>query len=179
MTLLTVKGHEFDAITIKDSHNRRALQFRNNIIASLSRLGLTADDVDIKLETNAIKKAPASVSWYIDKQHLHYSHNSRNKYVENLYVIFKVIDLEVTDLLEDKKTVEEFMDAFSEDYDFEEKRKEAREALGLDHDVHDFKVIDKTYKDLAKKHHPDKETGDIEKFQRINTAHKILKRELQ
>jgi len=178
MVKINVKGHEFEAVSIKDSFNRRALKFKNNIIASLGKLGLTVDDVDIELESNGMKKAPASVSWYLDRQHLHYSHNSRSKYVENLYVVFKVIDLEVTDLLEEKITIEEFINEFSEDKDVAKKRKEARVVLGLDHDVIDLKVIDKAYKDLAKKHHPDTDTGDTEKFKEINHAHKILKREL-
>ncbi|MFH1134411.1 MAG: J domain-containing protein [Nanoarchaeota archaeon] len=178
MATITVKGHVFEPVIIKDSFNRRATQCKNNIIASLRRLGLTADDIDIELEPNGIKKAPASVSWYVDKQHLHYSHGSRSKYVENLAVVFKVIDLEITALLDGRKTIEEFMDEFSEDIDVAKKREEARDALGLDHGVDDLKVVDKAYKDLAKKHHPDTENGDTEKFKEINHAHKILKREL-
>jgi len=40
-------------------------------------------------------------------------------------------------------------------------------------------LISKKYKDLAKKLHPDMETGDIDKFKAINRAHKMLKRELE
>ena len=178
MAKIKIKGHEFEAVAVKDSFNRRAIQFKNNIITSLGRLGLTVDDVDIELEPNAIKKAPASVSWYLDKQHLYYSHSSRSKYVENLYVVFKVIDLEITALLEERRTPEESINEFSEDIDVAKKRKEARVVLGLDHDVNDLIVIDKVYKDLAKKHHPDTENGDTAKFKEINHAHKILKREL-
>lgn len=178
MAKIKVKGHEFVALDVKDSFNRRALQFKNNIVTSLCRLGITVEDIDIEVEPNAIKKAPASVSWYLDKQHLYYSHSSRSKYVENLYVVFKVIDLEITSLIEERRTIEEFMSEFSEDVDVAEKRKEARVVLGLDHDVNDLSVIDKAYKDLAKEHHPDTENGSTEKFKEINHAHKILKREL-
>ena len=178
MVKIELKGHEFEAVTIKDSFNRRAVQFKNNIIASIRRLGITVEDVYIDLEPNVIKKAPASVSWYLNKQHLHYSHNSRSKYIENLYIVFKVIDLEITALLEEKRTLEEFISEFSEDINVAKKRLEARVVLGIDHDINDFKVIDKAYKDLAKKHHPDTEEGDTEKFKEINHAHKILKREL-
>src|SRR3989338_7570524 len=138
MTKITVKGHEFEVVPIKDSFNRRAVQFKNNIIASLTRLGITVDDIDIELEPNGIKKAPASVSWYFDRQHLHYSHNSRDKYVENLYIVFKVIDIEVTALLEGRMTREEFINEFSEVIDIAKKRKESRVVLGLDDDVNDF-----------------------------------------
>ncbi len=178
MDKIKVKGHEFEAVTVKDAFNRRAIQFKNNIITSLRRLGLTADDVDIEIEPNAIKKAPASVSWYIDKRHLYYSYNSRSNYVENLYVVFKVIDIEITSLLEERITFEEFLNEFAEDIAVAKKREEARVVLGIDPDVNDLKLIDKAYKDLAKKHHPDTENGDTETFKEINHAHKILKREL-
>lgn len=178
MVKIQIKGQEFEAVTVKDSFNRRAVQFQNNIITSIKRLGLTVDDIDMEFESNGIKKAPASVSWYFDRQHLHYSHNSRSKYVENLYIVFKVIDFKITALLEGRMTREEFINEFSEVIDIAKKRKESRVVLGLDDDVNDFKVIDKAYKDLAKKHHPDTETGDTEKFKEINQAHKILKREL-
>ncbi len=179
MVKIKVKGHEFEAVTVKDSFNRRALQFKNNIVTSLRNLGLTADDIDIELDPNVIRKTPASVSWYMDKQHLHYSHSSRNKYVDNLYIVFKVIDLEITALLEERITLEEFINEFSEDIDVAKNRKDARAVLGLDHEVNDVTVIDKAYKDLAKKHHPDIDNGDTEKFKKINNAHKILKRELR
>src|SRR3989338_2468604 len=134
MAKIKVKGYEFEAVTVRDSFNRRATQFKNNIITSLKRLGLTADDVDIELE--------------------------------------------ITALLEERITLSEFISEFSEDKDIAKKRKEARVVLGLNNDVNDLKVIDKAYKDLAKKHHPDTENGDAETFKEINHAHKILKREL-
>ena len=45
-------------------------------------------------------------------------------------------------------------------------------------DEMDFEVISKNYKLLAKKYHPDMPDGDHECFQRINAAHKLLKKEL-
>ncbi|MGV8162869.1 MAG: J domain-containing protein [Candidatus Nanoarchaeia archaeon] len=179
MVKINVKGHEIEAITIKDSFSRRAMQIKNNLISTIGRLGINVDDIHLDLETNAIKKAPASVSWYINNQHLHYSHNSRNKYVENLYVVSKIIELEINALLEGKRTVEEFIDEFSEHHDVAKKRIEARATLGLDPEVNDLNVINKAYKDLAKEHHPDTESGNTEKFKEINHAHKILKRELR
>lgn len=178
MVKIQIKGHEFEAVAIKDSFSRRAMKFKNDIITCLRSLGLTVDDIDLKLEQNAMKKAPASVSWYFDKQHFQYSHSSRGKYVENLYVVSKVIEHEMNDLFEDRITFEDFLNEFSEDIDIADKRKEARDVLGLDPQVNDLKVIDKVYKDLAKKHHPDTEYGNMERFKEINHAHKILKREL-
>jgi len=178
MVKIKVKGHEFEPVTIRDSFDRRATQYKNKIITSLRQLGLTVDDIDIKHESTVLKKSAASVSWYLNKHHLHYSHYSRNKYVENLYIVFKVIDLEITALLEERVTLEEFIREFSEDTDVVEKRKDARTVLGLTHDINDSKVIDKAYKDLAKEHHPDTEKGNVEKFKEINNAHKLLKKEL-
>ena len=109
MVQITIKGHEFNAITIKDSYSRRSQKFKNNIIVSLRSLGLTEDDVELELEPIAIKKVPASVSWYINGFHLHYSYKKCDKYVENLYVISKLIDLEIKEILEGKKTIEEFI----------------------------------------------------------------------
>lgn len=178
MVKIKIKGHEFEAITIRDSFSRRAQQYVNNIITSLKRLDLTADDVEIEIEPNGMKKSPASATWYYDGHRLHYSHNSMSKYVENMYVVFKVIDLAVTDLVEGRITKEEFVIEFTEDKDVTKKRKEARTTLGLESNVDDMAIIDKAYKELAKKHHPDTDGGDTEKFKEINNAHKILKREL-
>ncbi len=178
MVKIKIKGHEFEAITIKDSFSRRAQQYVNNIITSLKRIDLTADDVEIDIEPNGMKKSPATATWYYDEHRLHYSHNSMGKYVENMYVVFKVIDLAVTDLVEGRITSEEFVLEFSEGKDVAKKRKEARITLGLEHNVDDITVIDKAYKELAKKHHPDADGGDVEKFKEINNAHKIIKREL-
>ncbi|MBI2107550.1 DnaJ domain-containing protein [Candidatus Woesearchaeota archaeon] len=179
MAAIKVKGHEFAAVVIKDSFDRRALQYKNKIITTLRKIGLTADDIDVELEANAAKNAPASASWYIDGHHLHFSYKSGRKYVENLYIVLKVIELEANALLAGQRTQEEFIREFSEDKDFEHKRKEARETLGVAPDVLDIKHIDSSYKALAKKYHPDMPGGNAEKFKKINHAHKILKRELQ
>ena len=58
-------------------------------------------------------------------------------------------------------------------------RKEAREILGVEENVLDMAHIDKKYKTLAKKYHPDMPDGDLEMFKKINNAHKLLKRELR
>ncbi|MEK6869237.1 MAG: J domain-containing protein [Nanoarchaeota archaeon] len=179
MTKIKLKGHEFDAISVKDSFQRKTVQFRNKIIDTLSKLGLTEDDEDIPINTLAIKKAPAFASWYFNGYRLHYSYQGAAKFVDNLYVVFKVIELEVSELLDEKKTVDEFIREFSEDDDVEAQRNEARETLGVSHDTLDLGLIDKKFKALAKEHHPDMPNGDHDKFKAINRAHKILKRELQ
>ena len=179
MATIKIKGYEITLPPIRDSYDRRAVQYKNSIIKMLKKIGLTEDDIDIELEANAFKGTPASVSWYINGHHLYYSYKIAKNYVENLYIIFKVIELEVNAVLAGQKTLEEFIRDFSEERDVEKKRKEARVALGVEHDVTDIGVIDTIYKDLAKKNHPDMPGGDTERFKEINHAHKILKRELQ
>jgi len=100
MTTITVKGYEFNAFNVKDSFSRRAIQFRNNILESLKKLGLTEDDIDVPLETLAIKRAPASALWFIEGYRLYFSYSKAEKFVENLYVVSKVIEQEVKSLLD-------------------------------------------------------------------------------
>ena len=179
MSTVKIRGHEFSALIVKDSHSRRAVQFRNNILNSLRKIGLTEDDVDVAIETIAVKKAPACASWYIEGHHLYYSYNGAAKFVDNLYVVSKVIEYEVDVLLKERKTLQEFINEFSEDDDICDKRKDARKVLGVDENTLDLNVINEKYKSLAKTHHPDMPNGNMEKFKELNNAHKILKRELE
>ena len=179
MARINAKGHEFSTLDVKFSFNRRAAQFTQNTLHNLKKLGLKENDIDIHSEPNGIKKAPASVSWYLDGFFLYYSYDSCSKFVENLYVVSKVIELEVNALLNEQRTAEEFINEFSEDPNVEGKRRRAREVLGLSHDTMDMGAINKKYKELAKAHHPDMPEGSTEKFKEINDAHKTLKRELR
>jgi hypothetical protein len=180
MTLIKLKGHEFNTIIIKDSANRRAQRFKNSIIENLRSLGtgLTEDDVDIELERVAIKRVPASASWYLDGTNLHYTYKGCLKYVENLYVVSKLIELEVKAVLSGEKSFDDFLREFSEEDNVEEERKEARKLLGVDEDSLNLEEMNKKYKLLAKDAHPDMPNGTTEKFKELNRAHKILKREL-
>lgn len=179
MVTIKIKGYEITPLIIRDTYDRRAQQYKNNIIETLHKIGLTEDDINIKLESSAYRNAPASASWYIDGHHLYYNYKIAKKYVENLYIVFKVIELEVKALLAEQKTMAEFIADFSEERDVEEKRTEARALLGVEEHINDMALINTKYKDLAKKNHPDMPGGDTEKFKRINNAHKILKRELE
>ena len=176
--MVKIKGHEIEVIVVKDSFQRRVVQSRNKIIDTLRRIGLTEDDVDIPLEA-AIKRAPAAASWYFKGHHLHYSYRASGKFVDNLYIVFKVIELEVDSLVDKEKTIEEFTYEFSEDRDVEKQRKEARDLLGISHDATDLNLINKKYKVLAKECHPDMPNGDHDKFKALTRAHDILERELE
>jgi hypothetical protein len=179
MPLMNVKGHEFPAFIVKDSFSRRAVHFRNDILHSLKRLGVKEDQSDIPLEGYAMRKTAATAIWYLDGHRLCYSYERADTFVDNLYVVSKVIELEINDLLDRKKSFADFLSAFTEEEDVEEQRKHARETLGLPEDTKDMDVINTHYKKLAKEHHPDTPTGDAEKFKAINRAHKMLKRGLE
>ena len=177
MARITVRGHEFSELVIKDSYDRRAIQFKNNIIAALKKLGLTENDVEIVLPKIARMKGVAAASWYFDGRNMYLSYRSTPTFVQNLYVVSKVIEAEVAALLKEEKTAEEFVRDFTEDRDVEQQRKEARKILGVEENCIDIEVINKSFKLLAKQAHPDL-GGDLEKFKEINNAHKMLKREL-
>lgn len=176
--MVKLKGYEFNAISIRDSFNRRAQRFKNKIISTLRIIGLTEDDICVDLEPVAIKRVPASASWYLEGFRLHYSYKAGTKYVENLYVVMKIIEFEVNAVAEGKKTIDQFIRDFTEEKDVEEERKAARELLGVDSETLDLDHISKEYKRQAKDLHPDMPNGDTEKFKALNRAHKILKREL-
>ncbi|PIN75552.1 molecular chaperone DnaJ [Candidatus Woesearchaeota archaeon CG10_big_fil_rev_8_21_14_0_10_37_12] len=179
MTAIKVKGYEFELFRVKDSFNRRAVQFMNQTIESLKKIGVHEDHIEIELEAFALKKAPASALWFVDGHRMYFSYDLAGKFVDNLYVVSKVISLEVAAVINGQKTMQDFISEFSEDENIEEVRKKARETLGLDKDTNDFELIDKKYKELAKEHHPDKDTGNLHLFKEINHAHKVLKRELK
>ena len=179
METLKIKGHEIRIAKVKDSFNRRSVQFMNNIIKTLGKLGLSEDDVEVEMEPNAVQKTAASASWWMEGYRMHYSYSSAGRFVDNLNIVSKVIEMEVNAVLNEQKTINDFVSEFTEDKDVKEQRKKARETLGLTEDITDLKLIDKAYKELAKESHPDMPTGDVEKFKAINRAHKILKRELQ
>lgn len=177
MVTINVRGHEFNSFAIKGSSSRRAVQFRNNIIEALRKLGVPEDDIDVPMEAIAIRRVPASVSWYMDGEYLYFTYKAAN-FIENLYVVSKVIELEVEAIFNQTKTIDQFIYDFREDNNVAKKQKDARKLLGVEEDSLDLDLINKKYKELAKSHHPDM-GGNPEKFKKINNAHKLLKRELQ
>ncbi|MBW6518228.1 MAG: J domain-containing protein [ANME-2 cluster archaeon] len=176
--MVKIKGHEIGPIIVNNAGNRRALQYKNNIVTVLRRIGVNENDIHIPLENIATKKAKASATWYLSGYRMQYSHNLQSKYVENLHVIFKVIEIQANLVMSEKNTLSDFISEFKEDKDVDIRRKEAREFFGCDPDETDFEIIHTKYKAMAKELHPDMSTGDTEKFKMLNIAHKILKREL-
>ena len=178
MEVLQIKGHKVNFIPTKDNFNRRALQYKNKLINSLEKLGAKRDDVELELDGYCGREAKASVVWYFKGYRMYYEVSTQKKYVDNLFIVSKIIENEVDLVLDEKKPLEEFLAEFQEDEDVHDERKEAREFFGLDHDHKDIHEINKKYKEMAKDLHPDMPGGDVEKFKKLNHHHKILKREL-
>ncbi len=176
MTVIKIKGYEVDSFDMKHASSRKALQLKNAIVSHLRKLGIHEDAVSVKEEPLVIRRTAASVSWYMDGRYLYYDYKTKS-FMENLYIVSKIIENEVEAVLTGEKDREEFVAAFSESDDVEAQRREARATLGVNEDSSDMDLINKRYKDLAKEHHPDI-GGDVEMFQRINAAHKTLRREL-
>jgi len=176
--MVKIKGNEIEEPNFRDSFDRRAVRIQNNIVATLKQLGIERDDVRLKMERNTRLKARASVEWYFEGRNLKYSYNLLAKFIDNLYIVDKVLALEVDKLLDEEITLDQFQREFSEDDDLSEQLSEARKTLGVDENENDFDVISKHYKVLAKKFHPDMSGGDVDMFKKINAAHKLIKKEL-
>lgn len=178
MVKIKVKGYEFELKTVTSGYDRKAVQYANNICDSLKKLGLTADDVKVTTDILGNKNLPAFVEWYFDFHHLQYRYGGTKRFIDNLQVVSRVIEMEVNELLEGKKTVADFVYDFTEEKDVKETRNNAREILGVDPKENDLEVINKKFKELSRELHPDMPNGNIDKFQALNKAHKLLKKEL-
>ena len=176
--MVMIKGNNIEEPSIRDSFDRRAVKIKNSIVATLKLLGTPRDDVEVLIERNARLKAPASVSWYFEGRNLKYRYSLMPKFIENLYMVDQVLRIEVEKLISKEISLEKFQMEFNEDDDDSGKLGEARETLGVDFEEMDFDLISKKYKDLARKHHPDMENGNHELFQKVNAAHKLIKKEL-
>ncbi len=175
-----VKGHEIAVKVTKSAYSRTAVLFANNIASELKKLGVNRDDVKIETNILGFKNHPGIVEFWADGHYLRFSYSMAKRFIDNLYVVMKLIELEVDEVLNGKKEFVEFLYTFSSDSDRKEIRKdlqEAKKTLGLGEDECDLNVIDKTYKELARSLHPDM-GGNLEEFQKINKAHKLIKKEM-
>ncbi|MDA3836432.1 MAG: J domain-containing protein [Nanoarchaeota archaeon] len=175
---IKIKGHEIEEPKIVNSFGRRAVQMQNHIIATLKKLGLSSDHIDIEMIKFTTMKKPASAEWYFQGRNFKYTYGQMPRFVDNIYVIDKILEIEVEKFLNKEITLDEFAREFSEEYDHSDQLTEARKTLGVDPEEKDFDVINKSYKKLARTHHPDMAGGDHEMFQKINAAHKLIQKEL-
>ncbi|MBT4175212.1 J domain-containing protein [archaeon] len=174
-----IKGHEIAPINITNSFDRRAHQYKNKIVTNLKKIGIRDDDIEVPLERFGIKNVPGTATFWFNDHRLYYSYSRSKTFVNNLYIVQKLIELEVEEVLNGEKSEQEFCNTFTEDKDVENQRKEARELIGVSEDCVDMEEISKKYKVLAKDSHPDMPNGNHEIFQKLNRAHKLLKRELE
>jgi hypothetical protein len=176
--MVIIKGYEFTQPIVRNSYTRRAEQFKNKIITSLKVFGISRDDIEIPIERMAIKRAQATVTWYMWDERLYFSYNGCAKFVENLAMISKVIDHSIYLLSEGEISKEKFLRMFFEDKNIDDERKKAREVLGVEEDSIDVRIMTKNYKKLSKEYHPDMPNGNMDEFKKINHAHKVLMAEL-
>lgn len=175
-----VKGHSIKVKVTKSAYDRKAVLYANNIIDELKKLGIPRDDVSIDTSILGNKNVPAVLEFWADGYYFRFSFSLAKRFIDNLYVISEVIRLEVALVLSGHKEIREFLEQFSETTNRKKISKELEEAkkiLGLSEGESDLVNIDLAYKKLAKKLHPDM-GGDIEEFQKINTAHKLIKKEM-
>ncbi len=177
--MVKVKGNEIEVPVFTSAFDRRAVQVENRIMATLKMLNIDRDNVELKMERNARLKARAKVCFWFEGRNLSYSYNLCRKFIENLFVVDKVLEREVEKLLDKEISLDEFHREFAEDDKADDKAKEARRILGVSEDEHDFELIGKNYKKLARQFHPDMSGGDEKKFQEINAAHKLIRKELE
>ena len=180
MTTLTVKGHQIPVKVTKTGADRKAVQFANHIVEELKKLNIPRDDVRIKTNVLGSKNVPATIEFWSQGHYLRFSYSLTKRFIDNLYIIRELIRIEVAEVLAGKKEFAEFLHTFTETEDRKELSKNLKEAkitLGLSEDEDDVKTINDTYKKLARSHHPDL-GGDLEEFQKINKAHKLIKKEM-
>lgn len=180
MKTLAIKGHEIPLKITKSGTGRKAVQFTNCIVEDLKKLGIIRDNVEIDVQVLGSKRIPATIEFWYKGYYQRFSYSKAGRFIDNLYMIKELITLEVQEVLNGKKSFEDFLYQFQAETSSKEKSKElinARNLLELSKEESDEKVINDAYKVLARKHHPDL-GGDLDKFKEINKAHKLLKKEL-
>jgi hypothetical protein len=177
--MVRIKGHEITPIKTTNSFDRKTIQYKNKIVTNLKKIGICEDDIEVPLERFGIKNVPSKATFWLGDHKLFYSYSRSKSFVDNLYMVQKLIELEVEELLKGNKSEQEFCQAFTEEDNIETERKEARELIGVAQNCTDIQEINQKYKILAKQSHPDMPNGNITTFQTLNKAHKILKRELE
>ncbi|MCH8520032.1 MAG: J domain-containing protein [Nanoarchaeota archaeon] len=181
MQTYTVKGHEIALKVTKTGCNRKATQLVNSIVTSLKQIGVVRDDIEVVIPPLANRIEPAVLEFWLNRYYCRFSYSRANRFIDNLYLISKLIEIEVEEVISGKKDIQEFYSMFNESKSdmkkLDKSINEAKVLLGVSESEKDVEVINLAYKKLARKHHPDL-GGDIEEFQRINQAHKLILKEM-
>src|SRR3989344_146278 len=141
--MVKIKGNEIEPPKINTSFERKSVQIQNNIMLTLKQIGIERDNVKMPMEKVSQKKAPASVSWYFNGRNLKYSYSLMPRFVENLYIIDKVLKIEVEKLVSEEINADQFCREFSEDDNLSEQLIDARKTLGVSPTETDFELITK------------------------------------
>jgi hypothetical protein len=180
MATVTVKGHQILVKVTKTGTDRKSVQFANHIVDELKKLNIPRDDIRIKTNVLGSQNIPATIEFWAQGHYMRFSYALTKRFVDNLYVIRELIRIEVAEVLAGTKEITEFYHTFSETGDRKELSKnltKAKVTLGLSETEDDVKTINDAYKKLARAHHPDL-GGNLEEFQKINKAHKLIKKEM-
>ena len=104
MNVFSVKGHEIKVKVTKAGYARKSVVFANNIVEELKKLNIIRDD--IKIETNILgnKNLPATIEFWADGHYLRFSFSMTKRFIDNLYIIMKLVEIEVNEVLTKKKT---------------------------------------------------------------------------
>ena len=136
--MVFIKGHEIEPPRISNSFDRRALQLENSITSNLRQIGVERHQIKVNMQKMAQRKHLASVKWYFNGHNLQYSYALMPKFVENLFIIDKILKIEVERLVSKEIIADDFIREFSEDDDLTEQRIEARKTLCVKEDEMDF-----------------------------------------
>ncbi len=158
---------------------RRMQKAENKIKDILKEINVNMDEMEISEDIHPLAEKQAYVWWYVDNEHCHLSCSKMKRYFQNLEVVQKVLEKEVSKVVSGEESIQEFVARFKEIENVKKLRKKAREFFSLSEDCKDLSEINKRYKQLSKKLHPDTDSGDEEKFKELNEMHKVLKRELE
>lgn len=181
METFVVKGHEIPLKITKTGCNRKAVQLVNSIVADLKLIGVVRDDIEVEIPTLANRISPAVLEFWLNRQYCRFSYSKAKRFVDNLYLISKLINLEVREVVEKRKDIHEFYSMFNESKSdmkaLDKSLNEAKLLLGVEENEDDIDTINLAYKKLARKHHPDL-GGSMEEFQKVNKAHKLIRKEM-
>ncbi len=180
MVKLNVKGHEITLKQVKASYDRYAVMYANNIVEELKKLNISRDDIEIETNILGNKRVPAVIEFWADGHYLRFSYSLAKRFIDNLYIIKELIRMEVEEVISKRKDLIAFYHTFSENADAKDMSKDlaaAKVTLGLSENEIDIEIINKAYKKLARSHHPDL-GGDMDEFQNINKAHKLIKKSM-
>lgn len=181
MQTYTIKGHEIPLKVTKTGCNRKAVQLVNSIVTSLKQIGVVRDDIEVSIPPLANRQSPAVLEFWLNRYYCRCSYSKALRFIDNLYLITQLIEIEVQEVISGKKDIHEFYSMFNESKsDMKTLNKslhEAKALLGLEENEKNIEVINLAYKKLARKHHPDL-GGDVEEFQKINKAHKLILKEM-